>query len=254
MREEQWRQKYKQQTTVTSTEDKIQETIQKSMEIFYQKEKERMLTYLEFLWTQYQLIQKRWWLFQSILLAAIILILPQMQEQYYIQKSIGIAGVLFVIFVIPELWKNKNYHCMEVEAAAYYSLRQIYAARISIFGVVDVFLLTIFCGIVHGTLQITFAELMVQFLFPMTVTACICFWTLCSPRVVNEPVSVALCMIWSAVWWLITVNESFYTAIVFPVWFLLFGIAIVFLTVVIYKTLHDYSRGWEGNTDGIEYH
>ena len=45
MREEQWRQKYKQQTTVTSTEDKIQETIQKSMEIFYQKEKERMLTY-----------------------------------------------------------------------------------------------------------------------------------------------------------------------------------------------------------------
>lgn len=254
MRVEQWMEKYKQQTSVASREDKIQETIQKSKEIFYQKEKERMLTYLEFLWTQYQLIQKRWWLFQTILLAATIVILPKMQEQYYIQRSVGISGALFVIFVIPEFWKNKNYHCMEVEAAAYYSLRQIYAARISLFGVVDVFLLTIFCGTVQGTLHITFAELMVQFLFPLTVTACICFWTLCSPRMVSEAVSVALCMIWSALWWLITVNESFYTAIVFPVWLLLFGIAIAFLTVVIYKTLHDYNRSWEGKADGIEYH
>lgn len=253
MRVEEWMKKYKQQIIVP-TEDKIQETIQKSKQVFYQKEKERSLTYLEFLWTQYRLIQKRWWLFQVILLAATTAILPEMQEQYYIQRSVGIAGVLFVILVIPELWKNKKCHCMEVEAAAYYSLRQIYAARILLFGIADVLLLTIFCGTIQGTLQITLAELMVQFLFPMTVTACICFGALCSSRMINEAMSVALCMIWSAVWWLITVNERFYTAIIFPIWLLLFGIAIVVLTVVIYKTLHDYSRCWEEKIDGIEYY
>lgn len=254
MRIEEWMAHYKRQTAMLPTEDKIQETIYKSKEIFYQKEQERILTYWEFLWTQYRLIQKRWWLFQAILLAVTAAVVPVMQEQYYMQRSVGIAGVLFIILVIPELWKNKNFHCMEVEAAAYFSLKQIYAARMLLFGIADVFLLTIFCGTMQGKMHITFAELMIQFLFPMTVTACICFGMLCSPHIANEAVSVALCMIWSAVWWLITVNEGVYTAIVFPVWLLLFGIAVIFLTVVIYKILHDYSRCWEGKMDGIEYH
>ena len=87
----------------------------------------------------------------------------------------GVAGALFVILLIPELWKNRNCNSMEIEAAAYYSLRQIYAARLLLFGMTDVFLLTVFCLVSSFSLQIAMAELLTQFLFPMVVAACICF-------------------------------------------------------------------------------
>lgn len=211
-----------------------------------------MLTYWEFLWTQVRVVQKRWWLLQMFLLIVVGITLPTIQEEFYVRRSMGIAGVLFVVLIIPELWKNRTCHCMEIEASSYYSLRQIYATRILLFGMVDVFLLTVFCGLLHGNLHFTFLELLVQFLFPMVVTACICFGMLCNKHSFSEFTSITLCIMWSAVWWLITINESIYTAILFPIWLVLFGIAILFLAVVVYKTLHDCNKCWEVNLGGIE--
>ena len=99
---------------------------------------------------------------------------------------------------------------MEVESATYYSLRQVYSARMLLFGIIDVFHYYGICGIASITLQLTLTDLLVQFLFPLVVTACICFGTLCNKRGFNEVVAVGMCMIWSAVWWLILLDERIY--------------------------------------------
>ncbi|MCI8284335.1 MAG: hypothetical protein HFE90_03580 [Firmicutes bacterium] len=243
---------YEMQTRAEPREEKIQETIRMSKEIFYKKEQESMLGRREFLWIQFRLIRKRWWLLQMLLLTCAVIVLPAFQEDFYIKRSIGVVGVLFIVLVIPEIWKNRSNRCIEIEQAAYYSLNQIYAARIFLFGITDVFMLTIFCSVLHGRLQFTFSELMMQFLFPAVVTACICFGLLCSNRLFSETASAAFCIIWSAVWWMITVNQKIYAAVVMPVWIALFCAAVLFLGVFVYKFIHDCNKCWEADSIGIE--
>lgn len=239
--------KYRQESKTIVEEERILDTVNKSKAVFYQKEQEKMLTYWEFLMTQLKITQKRWWLFQILLLAAAEALFLNTMEEYYIRRGLGIIGVLFIVFVIPELWKNRTYCCMEIEAASYYSLTQIYAARIFMFGLADVFILTLFCGSLQKYLYFTLAELMIQFLLPMAVTACICFWTLCSSFFSNELTPVALCLLWSAIWWMITAADEIYTIVVLPVWGVLFGGAVLCLFLLIYKNLRYCSKYWEIN-------
>lgn len=248
---------YKRQETILPREEKILDTIKKSKEAFYKKEQERMLTYMEFLWSQFKQLKKRWWLFQMLLLATAGLLLPFMEREvgeYYVQRSIGVIGVLFVVLIIPELWKNRDCFCMEIEAAAYYTLKQIYAARLFLFGMVDVLLLTLFCGSIQKSLYFTFWELLVQFLFPMAVTACICFGMLCNKYAAGETVSVALCFIWSGIWWFILLNEKIYEAIIMPLWLCLFGMALLLFGFLIYTILKNCNQDWEVTISGIKNH
>ena len=230
---------FKTDKTVNQNEEKIVDTVNKSIEIFYLKEQEKILTYREFLWTQFRITQKRWWLFQTLLLVGIGMILSSYPEEFYVQRGLGIASVLFVILIIPELWKNKSNQCMEIENASYYSLRQIYSAKIFLFGLVDVILLTAFCLFLHGKLHITLLALLSQFLFPAVVTACICFGMLCGKKNTSETNSIAFCILWSVVWWSVITNEKIYTLIKLPVWIFLMGIGFVILGNLIYRTIHD---------------
>lgn len=243
---------YEKENPIYSQEDKILDTIHKSKETFYEKEQEKLLTYREFLWTQFQVIQKKWWFLQVVLLSIIGAIIPSIEEEFFIQRGLGVAGVLFIVLIIPELWKNRTYQCMEIESASYYSLRQIYATRIFLFGIVDIVILTIFCAMLHGTFHITILSLMSQFFFPMAVTACICFGFLCNKHFVNETVSIVFCIMWSVVWWLITASEKIYSVIKLPVWITLIGIAILISGSMIYKTLHDCIGYWEECSDGTK--
>ena len=54
--------------TVISDEQKIRLTVKKSLEAFYTAEEKKILSYHEFLWTQLKVIEKKWWLFQFLLL------------------------------------------------------------------------------------------------------------------------------------------------------------------------------------------
>ncbi len=241
---------YKRQMEIAAREDRIVDTIKRSREAFFEREQARMLTYWEFLWAQARAVRKRWWAFQAILLVAAGFIIPNMDHEAFVQRSMGVVGVLFVVLVIPELWRNRTNQCMEIEAASYYSLRQIYAARVLLFGIVDVFLLTVFCVGLHGRMQLAFMDLLIQLLFPMTVTACICFGLLCNKYAVNEITSILLCVVWSVIWWMITLSEEIYTAAVTPMWIGLFVAAVLFLAAVIYKALYNCKQCWEVKSDG----
>lgn len=158
----------------------VEAAVRTSKEAFYASEQENMLSYHEFLWMQLKFIQKRWWLFQMGLLTVLWVMLSVTGEAAEIKKGLGVTASLFVILMIPEIWKNRSSHSTEIEAASFYSLKQIYAARMTLFALVDVILLSIFCGISTATARIAFTELIVQFLLPMSISACICFQVLCS--------------------------------------------------------------------------
>lgn len=249
--EERWN-KYKDQIQIKYDAQHLQQTIVKSREAFYTREKEKLLTYREFLWLQLKLTQKRWWLLQMLILFMLWAVLPTEQDTLFTQRSMGVTASLFVILIIPELWKNRSSLSMEIEGASYYSLRQIYAARMLIFGSVDVLLITIFCGIVSAELHVTLMDLLVQFVLPMAVTACICFGILCSKRYFHETVAVILCILWSALWMFLILNEGIYAMIKLPVWMILLGLAVIFLSGAVYRTVSCCSQCWEVNFNGTE--
>lgn len=229
---------YKESVQVKWKEEKVQETICKSKNAFFKAEQERMLSYREFLWTQLCVMQKRWWVIQFFILAALWIALSIIHDETNIKRSMGVAAALFVILIIPELWKNRSYGCVEIEAVFYYSLKQVYAARMLLFGIADIFMISVFCGIASMGMQFELSELAIQFLFPLCVTACICFGILCGKYLFSETVAVTLCVIWSGVWLFIILNESVYAVITVPIWGILLGFAVLFLIFTIYRTLN----------------
>ncbi len=243
--------KYRQVIQVEPMEERIQETILKSKNAFFKAEQERVLSYHEFLWTQLQVIQKRWWILQFLILAALWIALGSIQDEIYIKRSMGVVASLFVILIIPELWKNRSCGCIEIEAASYYSLKQVYAARMLLFGITDIFLVTLFLGTVSTGLHFELSELAVQFLFPLCVTACICFGILCCRYSFSEAVAMILCVIWSAVWLFVVLNENVYAIITAPIWVTLLGIAILFLIFTVCRILKNCNKYLEVSLDEI---
>lgn len=222
------------------------------MEAFYAAEQKQVLSYHEFLWTQLKVIQKKWWLFQFLLLFCLWFILKNAEENFYIQRSLGVIASLFVILVIPEFWKNSSNKCIEIEAASYFSLKQVYAARTLLFGIVDTFLLTLFCGVVTVSLHFELIQLMIQFLFPLSITACICFGTLCSKHSFNEVSTIILCVLWSVIWLFVVLNETIYAKVTVPVWILLIGLAVIYIFLAIYRLLKNCNNYWEVLQNGSE--
>lgn len=243
---------YKENIKVTPNEHNIKETVKKSIKVYCFAEEERLLTYWEFLWTQLCLIRKRWWLFQLLLLSVLWTVLPSVHGEQTIQRIMGVTASLFIILIIPEFWKSQTYQSMEIEAISYYSLRQIYAARMLLFGIVDIVLITFFGVLSSITLNVALSQFLVQFIFPMSVTACICFGILCSKHPFSEMTAVMMCILWTAVWLLIVLNEKIYATITFPLWITFLGVTIFFLTVTIYRTLYHCNNYLEVNGNGID--
>lgn len=231
---------------ITPSEKKIREVIQKSKEVYFAQDQLRPVTYWEFLWGQFRYARKYWWGFQAALLALAYKILPVIDNEFSRLRSVGVIGCLFAVFIIPELWKNKECNCTQVEAACLYSLRQVYAARITLFGLMDVGLLTVF-SLSLGRMGFSLAAVLFQFLLPTAVTACICFLLLCGKRNWSEAFSLSVCLVWCAVWWLIVMNEKIYLMVAPAVWGMLFAAVLLLLTMAVRKTVYTANQIWEAN-------
>ena len=235
---------------VIADEIEIQSVIQKAKTAFVESESHQLLPYHEFIWNQLRMMRKRWWVIQFAVLYLAWLFLSTENEVFYLRRGMGIFAALFAIILIPELWRNLTNRCMEVEIASYYSLHQIYAARILLFGTVDVLLLTAFIGGAHYFLSIALMDLVTQFLLPMVVTACICFVALGKQRR-NEWLAIGLSVLWSGVWWAIAANDQLYSALTIPIWLSVFVIAFLFLTFTIYRLLKNCNKYMEVNPNGV---
>lgn len=95
------------------------------------------------------------------------------------------------------------------------------------------------CLSLHGRLHITLLSLLSQFLFPAVVTGFICFGMLCSKKNTSEAGSIALCILWSVIWWSVITNDKVYTLIKLPVWIFLIGIGFVILGDLVCRTIRE---------------
>ena len=226
-------------------EEKIRQTIARSKEAFYECESAWPLSHWEFLSLQSRYIKKRWWVLQGGLLTALLILLYLSESDFSIQRSLGVAAPAFVLLALPELWKNRSSSAMEVEGSTFYTLRQIYAARLTLFAGVDLTLLSLFFLGASYTGRITLWELMIQFLLPCNVTCCICFFCLYSAKHSSEGFSMLLSGIWTAAWELLLLNDSVYLTISSPLWCLLLALSIVFLGFSIWQGQRTWNRIWE---------
>lgn len=220
---------------IVDNQEKIDICVMKSKLAFYENETENSLSKAEFLYQQSQYIRKRWWVIQGFILFVLWWIMRYSSSDFYIYRSIWIMSPLFVVLIMPELWKNRQANAMEVECTAYYSLRQVYAARLIFFAMVDLVLLSAFCLAAVYTTEITMQELVVQFFLPCNVTCCICFHTLYSKMIRSEIITLLLCMIWSTIWVLVVSNEFIYNAISVSIWNVLLVMSVLYLGYCIHR-------------------
>lgn len=235
----------------TVQEAHISATIAAARASFIQAEAETPLPFHSFLRTQLQLIQKRWWLAQGALLLALALALPSLNT-FALCRSLAVAAALFVILLVPECAKNRTYDCLEIECTTYYSLRHIYAARLLLFGLVDIVLITGFFCTAAWVYALPLVTLLTQFLLPLTVTAGLCFAILADRRG-NGPFAILACLLTSGAWWLLLLNDRLYQAITMPIWLTLFVASLAFLVVVIHRWMTASTKQWEGSLHGTLY-
>ena len=226
-------------------ESKLEKTIAVSKAAFVVGESEQSVSHAEFLYQQSKYIKKVWWLIQALLLAALCLILHYSESDFYVRRSMGVAAPLFVILILPELWKNRTYDAMEVEGTTFYTLRQVYAARLTLFAGVDLLLLTAFFIGASFFARVTVMELLIQFLLPFNVACGICFQTLYGGRNNSEAFSILLCSVWTGLWTLVVLNDAVYNAISVPVWMFLLTISFVFMGFSLRKGQKTINRTWE---------
>ena len=201
-------------------EEKLQKTIAISKQAFLEGEQERPVSRLEFLLEQSRYVKKTWWLLQGALLAAVCLLLADMEADYAIRRCLGLAGPLLAVLVLPELWKNRSADATEVECTTLYTLRSIYAARLTLFAGVDLLLLSVFFAGASVLTRVTVWGMLIQFLLPFNVTSVICLATLYSRKIQSETISMVLCLLWAAVWLLVMEQNEIYNAISAPLWVL----------------------------------
>lgn len=200
------------------TEESLQRAIRRATAAFYEGEEAQCLSRWEFLVQQSRCIQCRWWVLQGALLILVWCLLKTADSTAYVQRSLGVAAPLFVLLALPELWKNRSCNAMEVEGAALYSLRQIYAARLTLFIGMDVLLLSSFFLAARWSGTVTLWELLVEFLLPCNVSCCICFSCLYSPRFSSETLCLVLCGTFAAFWETLLLRDAIYRAVSPVLW------------------------------------
>lgn len=237
--------RYKEQTKMIPEEADLLWIMETAQETLAEKQ-QNIMPYPEFLKSQFHYIRKRWWILQFLLMAGMLMWMEMTGGYLQFRRELGVFSVLFVVLVIPELWKNQSSQSVEVECAAYYSLRQIYAARLLILAAVDVLMFSIFFCMSSVRMQLSAGELIVQCLLPCCVTACICFQTLCSRRHFSETAAISFCLCWNMIWLFIVMEPKIYNVVSLPVWIGILSVTIGYLGTVVYRTLRNCENYLEG--------
>lgn len=214
---------------VAIEEAEVKKLEAESREAFMKRESTRMLPYHSFLFSQLLMIKKYWWGVQFLILCAAWYIMATEDAASVIRREVGVLSILFVVSIIPELWRNLTDKCIEIEMASYFSLKNIYAARLLIFGIVDSVVISIFACSAYLMLDITVTDIIFQFLIPMTVTAGICFLVLCGKRR-GMGGSVGICLVMCIFWYKICGSDAVYRTIAPVVLIGIFAVSCIFLT------------------------
>lgn len=245
MKTEERLREYGRQCPVMADEARLKTTVWQSREAFFKEAEKIPPSYFDFFCQQTGYIRKRWWVMQLLALTVLWYCICNFSRRADLQRVMGVMAAVFAILLIPELWKSKTTGAMEVEGSTYYSLRQIYAARMLAFGIVDVGLLSIFMVITSATTPIQGKEIVLYFFLPFTVACGILFRVLCSRFIASQVGAVFSSLLWTAVWLLVVLNGQIYEKISGSVWAMLFAAAVCYLGYEVKRTLTTCESFWE---------
>lgn len=227
--------------------------VQTAKEVFLISEKKKKLSFAGFVMMQIQIMQKRWWMLQGVLLLLAGEWIRVSGDVSYVHRGFSIVAALFVIFIVPELWKNKENRSVEVEEASFFDLRRVYAAKLIAFGSVDTFFLTVFCIMTVRIHDVVFSDLLKQFIFPVMIAAAICLMAFSHTGIFNEVTIMLICLGANIIWMLVAVNETVYSHITPLIWAGLFGICICLIVYCLCKTLCNKGKYKEDFADEINF-
>ena len=236
--------------SVSPRENAVTRAVDNSIGVFYTSQMSGKLSYGEFFRIQVGLIEKRWWVFQGILLLGVWGILSLSSASQETQRAMSVAAALFVVLAMPEIWKNKASKSMEIEGTTYYTLRQVYSAKLIAFGLVDVLMLSGFCLITTSTQAISLFALLTQLVFPMLVATSICFFIFCGKKHLDEVIGIVVCMGVNSLWMLIVMREEIYEMITPGLWGLMLLLAVGFTVMSLWRVLKSSNRYEEVMLDG----
>ncbi|MDC7292697.1 hypothetical protein NXH67_04110 [Butyrivibrio sp. DSM 10294] len=228
--------------TVIPREEAVLSTIKTAKDAYWDEESSRCISWMEFMYQQLFYIRKTWWLIQFGVLFAIWILLKVSGSGPYSERCMGILAPIFIILVLPELWKNVSNRSIEIEGASYYSFQKIMAARMIVFGLVDLMMLTIFVIVSVSSTEVPMTDLIVQFLLPMLITSCICFRAFSGRLLRGIVPSITVSLLWMAIWLFIVLREDVFTRVSGFAWGLLLVISVSYLCYCIYRIMKDYGR------------
>lgn len=243
---EQMRAAARKENQLLPREDKIRETIACSKCAYYRSREDQRSSYFEFLFTQSKFIKKGWWVGQFLLLLGLWAMMC-LEQSEYIKRMAGVVIPVFVVMMLPELWKNRRNQSTEIENAAYFTLRQIYSARLTLFAMVDLVLLSVFMTAMALTVQLGIWEMLICLVIPFNVTCCICFTILFSRRFGSEYLAVTLSLVWSFLWSRIVLCDSIYRTVSKEIWIVLLLLSASYLVFAVWKVLKNSQEDCEVN-------
>lgn len=226
-------------------EDRVRDVVWRSRDVFFEEAEKYPASYVDFFCGQVGYIRKRWWVLQILALTVLWWCIRNLSRRTDLQCVMGVMAAVFAVLLVPELWKSKASGTMEVEGSTFYSLRQIYAARMLAFGLVDVGFLSVFTVVASATTSLQGKEIIIYFFLPFTVACSILFRTLCSRSMMSQTGAVVLSLLWIAVWLFTVTNEQIYQRISVPVWMVLLLAAALYLCYAVKRTLAASESIWE---------
>ena len=189
-------------------EEKIQQTIRAAEQSLLDAQAREPMGMGEFFANQVRYVRKRWWLLQTLLLAALYWYVVNQTQAVFIRQALGTGGTLLIVLAIPELWKNLEWGAMDIEFTSMYTIRQVYCVRLILLSGVDLILITLFCLAASAGDALAIWDLMVQFIMPVNVTACICLTCLYFPKVKSLAFPLALCLCFAVLWQRIVTDKT----------------------------------------------
>lgn len=226
-------------------EEAVRAAVQAARMAYRRAEAVRPLTRLEFLRQQGSFLRKRWWVLQVGVLVLLWQLLQMAGSAYETARAMGTLAPLFVVLVLPELWRNRTSGALEIEGTTRHSLRAVYAARMVLFGGADLVLLTLFCSAALAAGRVRPQDLVIHFLLPFLVTACICLRTLACRGDYASWAALPLALLWTAGWVGIVLRQELYLRAALPVWLVLLALAASYLCWTVSKLQHTCETFWE---------
>ena len=227
------------------SKEAIDSLVLKARELINSKDNESRIGFIEFIILQVKIMKKEWWLAQAFLLFIAAKWLSISDGEAYVQRGLSIIASLFVILVIPELWRNIENKSIEIEETSIFNLRKIYAAKLIAFGFVDTTILTLFCIYAVQMQEIMFADILKQFIFPIMIASMICMKAFSGRKYFNQLITMIICIAANMVWMIIVLNENIYLKITPFVWVVMFSTSILLTIYYIKKALRNNIRHLE---------